>query len=57
MRKQAVGTEGCNASVDYDWHDGHRFCDMACQMERGFEMGETGVLVQEAGLRQIKSSS
>lgn len=35
--------------VDYDWCTGCHSCEIACQMEHGFEVGQGGVQVVQVG--------
>lgn len=35
--------------IDYDWCTGCRSCEMACQMEHGLPIGQSGVQVHEMG--------
>lgn len=40
--------------VDYEWCTGCHSCEFACQMEHGFPVGQTGVMVKEVGPYQIE---
>lgn len=40
--------------VDYEWCTGCHSCEMACQMEHGFPIGQSGVVVQEVGPWRIE---
>ena len=42
--------------IDYDWCTGCHSCEMACQMEHGFPIGQSGVKVFEVGPWQIDGS-
>lgn len=42
MNKQAI-------LIDYDWCTGCHSCELACQMELGLPVGQTGVVVTEIG--------
>ena len=35
--------------VDYEWCTGCHSCEFACQMEHGYPVGQTGILVNEIG--------
>lgn len=35
--------------VDYQWCTGCHTCEIACQMEHGFEVGKTGIMVHDMG--------
>ncbi|MEG1494568.1 MAG: oxidoreductase [Gordonibacter sp.] len=35
--------------IDYEWCTGCHSCEFACQMEHGFPVGQTGILVSEVG--------
>lgn len=35
--------------IDYQWCTGCHTCEIACQMEHGFEVGESGILVHDMG--------
>lgn len=35
--------------VDYEWCTGCHTCEVACQMEHGFPVGQTGILVAPVG--------
>lgn len=35
--------------IDYDWCTGCHSCEMACQQEHEFPVGQTGILVNEIG--------
>lgn len=35
--------------LDYDWCTGCHSCEMACQMEHGLPVGQTGIVVTELG--------
>ncbi len=39
--------------IDYDWCTGCHSCEMACQMEFGFPVGQSGVKVFQVGPWQI----
>ena len=40
--------------VDYEWCTGCHSCEFACQMEHGFPVGQTGVMVKEVGPYRIE---
>ena len=40
--------------VDYHWCSGCHSCEMACQMEYGYEIGQGGIKVFEVGPWQIE---
>ena len=40
--------------VDYEWCTGCHSCEMACQMEHGYEIGQGGVKVFQLGPWQIE---
>jgi len=40
--------------IDYDWCTGCHSCEIACQVEHDFPLGQTGILVQEIGPWQIE---
>lgn len=40
--------------IDYDWCTGCYSCDISCQVEHSFPVGQTGIRVQEIGPWQIE---
>ena len=40
--------------IDNYWCTGCHSCEFACQMEHGFPVGQTGVMVKEVGPYQIE---
>lgn len=43
--------------IDYDWCTGCHSCEMACQMEHGFPVGQTGIKLAELGPWQYGEDS
>lgn len=39
--------------IDYEWCSGCHSCEIACQMEHGLPVGQTGILVKEIGPWEI----
>lgn len=40
--------------IDYEWCSGCHSCEMACQIEHGYPIGQTGILLKEVGPWQIE---
>lgn len=40
--------------IDYEWCTGCHSCEMACQIEHGFPVGQTGIKVCEVGPWKIE---
>lgn len=49
-----MGNEAYAILVDYHWCTGCHTCEMACQMEKGLPIGQSGVKVFEMGPWQIE---
>lgn len=43
--------------IDYEWCTGCHTCEVACQMEYGFEPEQSGIVVNEIGPWQIDEKS
>ncbi len=39
--------------IDYEWCSGCHTCEMACQVEHGFPIGQSGIVVNEIGPWEI----
>ncbi len=42
---------------DYEWCTGCHSCEMACQMEHGFPIGQSGVMLYEVGPYKISGEN